>query len=114
MLIEVARRLKLRTLGKIEPVALVVSQGDGDRIFIVADKLIESTVGLVAERFAGATYRDAFAFPVPRNIDLVGWNAVEICKGALDGLVVDVGPVHLENPPFGSHVARAPCPPGLA
>jgi hypothetical protein len=85
--------------GLLEPVALVVSQRDGDRIFIVANKLIEGTVGLAAERFAGATYRDPFAFAGPRDLDLVGRNAVELCNGALYRMVVDVSPVHSAKSP---------------
>jgi hypothetical protein len=54
----------------LEMVAFIVGQCDGDRIFVLAHKLVVVAATLMGEGFSCAPHRDAFA--VARNIDRLG------------------------------------------
>ena len=75
----------------------IVSQVDDDGVFIGAIELGRVIVGiaedLMKERFAYALYGDALAAR-PADLHCVRRNAIEVCERALDGLAVDISPVH--------------------
>ena len=54
---------------------------------------LEVAEDLMKERFACALYGDALAAR-PADLHCVRRNAIEVCERALDGLAVDVSPVH--------------------
>jgi hypothetical protein len=78
-------------------VPFIVGQVDDDGVFIGASELRRVIVGvaedLMKERFACALYGDALAAR-PADLHCVRRNAIEVCERPLDGLAVDVSPVH--------------------
>jgi hypothetical protein len=73
----------------------IVGQVDDDGVFLGASELRRVIVGvtedLMKERFACALYGDALA---ARQLTSTVSGEIEVCERALDGLAVDICPVH--------------------
>ena len=76
-------------------IALLVGRYDGDRIFVLPDKLSGFTGSLAGEGPSRALHRDRFTGP--RDMNRPGWNTVKLGEHALDGFAVDVGLIHLSQ-----------------
>ena len=75
-------------------IALILGQCDGDGVFALADKFVVVVAGLMGEGHSCALHRDAFA--IPRDIDRLGWNAVQLRERALDGFAVNVSLIYFQ------------------
>jgi hypothetical protein len=73
----------------LEMVALIVCQCDGDRVFVLANKLIVVATDLMGKGLSCAPNRDAFT--IPQDIDCLGSNAVKLREFS-----VDVGLIHFQ------------------
>ena len=75
----------------------IVGQVDDNGVFLKASELRRAIVGIAEdwtkECFACALHNDGLAGR-PANIHRVRWDAIEVCERALDGLAVDICPIH--------------------